>query len=81
MGEFVLLTNTMMMVKNFEFSVVFQFNNKLYTKCKIKCRIGLKVDSLKSLCEHSLKHHLDEDSCLFLLGLADQLHCKALRVS
>lgn len=40
-----------------------------------------EMDSLKSLCECSLKHHLDEDSALFLFGLADQLHCKTLRVS
>ncbi|XP_013420010.1 uncharacterized protein LOC106180548 [Lingula anatina] len=40
-----------------------------------------EVDSLKSLCENTLKHHLDEDSSLFLLSLAEQYNATALRSS
>ncbi|XP_064635771.1 uncharacterized protein LOC135492948 isoform X2 [Lineus longissimus] len=40
-----------------------------------------EMDSLKLLCEHSLRHHLDEDTALFLLSLADQFHAKILRAA
>ncbi|XP_046382195.1 uncharacterized protein LOC124153093 [Haliotis rufescens] len=38
-----------------------------------------EMDSLKSVCEHALKHHIDDETALYLLSLADQLHCKFLR--
>ncbi|ESO87118.1 hypothetical protein LOTGIDRAFT_229277 [Lottia gigantea] len=38
-----------------------------------------EMDSLKLLCEHCLKHHIDEDNVLCLFSLADQLHAKNLR--
>lgn len=46
----------------------------------IMCVPYFQMDSLKLLCEHSLRHHLDEDTALFLLSLADQFHAKILRV-
>ncbi len=39
------------------------------------------MDSLKSDCEYALKYHLDDDSALFLISLADQFHAKMLKVS
>lgn len=37
--------------------------------------------SLRSRCEHALKHLLDEDTVFYLLSLADQLTAKVLKVS
>ncbi|XP_041365007.1 uncharacterized protein LOC121380244 [Gigantopelta aegis] len=38
-----------------------------------------ETDSVKSLCEHALKDHVDDETALYLLSLTDQLHCKTLR--
>ncbi|XP_025114825.1 uncharacterized protein LOC112576505 isoform X1 [Pomacea canaliculata] len=38
-----------------------------------------EMDSLKISCEHALKHHVDEDTALYLLSLADQLGCTSLQ--
>ncbi|KAL5019275.1 hypothetical protein ScPMuIL_004997 [Solemya velum] len=40
-----------------------------------------EMDCVKSLCEQSLKHHMDEQTVLYLLSLADQLHAKTLKES
>ncbi|KAG8181650.1 hypothetical protein JTE90_017008 [Oedothorax gibbosus] len=40
-----------------------------------------EVDCLKQICEDSLKGLIDEDSALFLLGIADQFNARALRSS
>ena len=40
----------------------------------------IQMDSLKCLCERTLKHHIDDDSALFLLSLADQYNAATLRV-
>ncbi|XP_074647658.1 uncharacterized protein LOC141903440 isoform X2 [Tubulanus polymorphus] len=40
-----------------------------------------EVDSLKFICEQSLKHRLDEENVLFLLSLADQYNAKTLRAA
>ncbi|XP_053386756.1 uncharacterized protein LOC123563300 [Mercenaria mercenaria] len=37
--------------------------------------------SLRSRCEHSLKHHVDDDTIFYLLTLADQLNAKTLKES
>ncbi|KAL8579419.1 hypothetical protein ACOMHN_026784 [Nucella lapillus] len=38
-----------------------------------------EMDSLKLTCEHALRHHVDEDTALYLLSLADHLSCSALQ--
>ncbi|XP_054724628.1 uncharacterized protein LOC129234620 [Uloborus diversus] len=40
-----------------------------------------EVDSLKQISEGALKTHIDEDSALFLLSIADQFNAKELRTS
>nr|CAD7461669.1 unnamed protein product [Timema tahoe] len=40
-----------------------------------------EVDSLKLACEHGLKSHIDRDSVLYFLGMADQIGAKILRSS
>ncbi|CAL1539140.1 unnamed protein product [Lymnaea stagnalis] len=40
-----------------------------------------EMDSLKLVCEHELKSHLDEDNALCLLNLADHLNSRNLRDS
>ena len=40
-----------------------------------------QMDSLKFACENSLRHHLDEDTALFLLSLADQFSSHNLKVN
>ncbi|XP_037571015.1 LOW QUALITY PROTEIN: uncharacterized protein LOC119453092 [Dermacentor silvarum] len=40
-----------------------------------------EVDVLKTIAEDALRDHVDEDSALFLLNLADQLHARNLRNS
>ena len=36
--------------------------------------------SLRSRCEHALKHHIDDDTVFYLLSLGDQLSAKTLKV-
>ncbi|KAJ1530441.1 hypothetical protein ONE63_005346 [Megalurothrips usitatus] len=38
-----------------------------------------EVDTLKQICEQALKGHLDNDSVLYFLSLADQFNAKALK--
>lgn len=39
-----------------------------------------EVDTLKQICEHVLKGHIDIDSVLYFLSLADQFNAKSLKV-
>lgn len=39
-----------------------------------------QMDCLKLTCEHALRHHVDEETALYLLSLADHLSCTALQV-
>lgn len=40
-----------------------------------------EVDTLKQACEHALLPHIDDESVLYFLSMADQVHAKTLRVS
>lgn len=40
-----------------------------------------QVDCLKQISEDALVKHIDEDSALFLLSIADQFNAGALRVN
>ena len=40
----------------------------------------VQMDCLKLTCEHALRHHVDEETALYLLSLADHLSCTALQV-
>lgn len=40
-----------------------------------------ELDCLKQACEHALKSHIDDESALYLLSMADQFNARVLRVS
>ena len=39
-----------------------------------------QTTSLKSCCEYALKLHIDDETALYLVSLADQLNAKVLKV-
>ena len=39
-----------------------------------------QTTSLKSCCEYALKLHIDDETALYLISLADQLNAKVLKV-
>lgn len=39
-----------------------------------------QVDTLKFVCEHSLEKHINNETALYLLSMADQLQTKVLKV-
>ena len=41
----------------------------------------LQTTSLKSCCEYALRLHVDDETALYLVSLADQLNAKVLKVS
>ena len=41
----------------------------------------MQVDTLKHVCQAALKTELNEETVLYLLGMADQYHATSLKVS
>ena len=42
--------------------------------------ISFQTTSLKSCCEYALRLHVDDETALYLVSLADQLNAKVLKV-
>lgn len=64
--------------KDLKYPFSFPSHSPLYLK-PVLCVV--QVDSLKTVCEHGLKAHIDHDSVLYFLSMADQFNAKHLRVS